>query len=205
MPAFLVLHYVLEFAQTRVHWWLMTSSHLILCHPFLLLPSIFPASESFPMSLFFSSGDQSTGASASASVLPMNIQGWFPLKWLIGSLCCPRDSQASSPAPLFKGINSLVLFLLYGPTLITIHDQWKDHSLDYMDLCQQCLCFSTHCLGLSSFSCQEVIVFWFHGCSHHPQWFWRPGRGNLSLLPTFPFYLPCSNGARCHDLSFFNI
>ena len=47
MPAFLVLHYVLEFAQTRAHWWLMTSSHLILCHPFLLLPSIFPSSRVF--------------------------------------------------------------------------------------------------------------------------------------------------------------
>ena len=87
-----------------------------------------------------------------------------------------------------------MLCLLYGPTLTTIHDHWKDHSLDYMDLCQQCFCFSTHGLGLSSFSFQEAFIFWFHGCSHHPQWFWRPGRGNLWLLPTFPFYLPCIMG-----------
>ena len=58
---------------------LMPSKHLILCHPLLLLPSIFPASGSFPMSQFFSSGGQSTGASTSASILPMNIQDWFPL------------------------------------------------------------------------------------------------------------------------------
>ena len=58
----------------------MPSNHLILCHSFLL-PSIFPGSGSFPMSQFFSSGDQSIGASASASVLPMNIQDWFPLGW----------------------------------------------------------------------------------------------------------------------------
>ena len=54
----------------------MTSNHLILCHPVLLLPSIYP---SFPMSQSFASGGQSTGVSASVSVIPMNIQGWFPL------------------------------------------------------------------------------------------------------------------------------
>ena len=56
----------------------MPSNHLILCHP-LLLPSVFPASGSFPVSQLFTSGGQSIGASASASVLPVNIQGWFPL------------------------------------------------------------------------------------------------------------------------------
>ena len=60
----------------------MPSSHLILCRPLLLLPPIPPASESFPMSQFFSSGDQSIGALPSASVLPMNIQHWFPLWWI---------------------------------------------------------------------------------------------------------------------------
>ena len=57
----------------------MPSSHLILCCPVLLLQS-FPASGCFPMSQFFTSGGQSTRASASASVLPMNIQDWFPLR-----------------------------------------------------------------------------------------------------------------------------
>ena len=56
---------------------MIPSNHLILCHPLLLLPSIFPASGSFPMSWFFALGGQSIGASA--SVLPMSIQGWFPL------------------------------------------------------------------------------------------------------------------------------
>ena len=57
----------------------MPSNHLILCHPLLLLPSIFPSIRSSPMSQLFASGGQSTGALASASVLPMNIQDWFPL------------------------------------------------------------------------------------------------------------------------------
>ena len=58
---------------------MMPSNHLILYHPLLLLPSIFSNIRVFPMSLFFASGGQSIRASASASVLPMNIQGWFPL------------------------------------------------------------------------------------------------------------------------------
>jgi len=59
----------------------MPSSHLILCHPLLLLHSIFPSMESFSMSQFFESGSPSIGVSASASILPMNIQDWFPLGW----------------------------------------------------------------------------------------------------------------------------
>ena len=99
------------------------SNHLTLCYPFLLLPSIFqpfnpstPASGSFPMSQFLASGGQSIGASASASVLLMDIQDWFPLR-LTWSPCNPRDSQESSPTPQFKSSNSLVLSFLYGPIL----------------------------------------------------------------------------------------
>ena len=57
------------------------SNHLVLCHPLLFLPQSCPASGSFLMSRLFASGGQSIGASALASVLPMNIQGWFPLGW----------------------------------------------------------------------------------------------------------------------------
>ena len=58
----------------------MPSSHLILWCPLLLLPSIFPSIRDFKMSCLFESDDQNTGASASASVLPVNIQGWSPLR-----------------------------------------------------------------------------------------------------------------------------
>ena len=87
----------------------------------------FPASGSFPMSQFFASGGQSTGVSASASVLAMNIQDWFPLGWTSGSPCSPGEC---SPTPQFKSINSAVLSFLYSPTLTSIHDYWKNHSLD---------------------------------------------------------------------------
>ena len=79
-PSFPVLHYLLEFAQTHVHWVsdAIQPSHALLSpSPFGLLS--FPASGSFPLILFFTSGGQNIGASVSASVLPMNIQDWFPL------------------------------------------------------------------------------------------------------------------------------
>ena len=60
---------------------MMPSSHLILCRPLLLLPSIFPSIRSFPVSQVFPSGGQSIGVSASTSVLPMNTQDWSPLGW----------------------------------------------------------------------------------------------------------------------------
>ena len=108
------------------------------CHPTISscvvpfsshLPS-FSASGSFQMSWFFASGGQSTGVSASTSVLPMNIQDWFPLGWTGWISSSPRDSQESSPTPQLKSINSLALSILYSPTLTSIHDHRKNHSLD---------------------------------------------------------------------------
>ena len=75
----------------------------------------FPAWRSFPMSQLFTSGGQRIGASA--SVLPVNIHGWFLLWLMVWSSCSPRDSQESSPAPQFESINSSALSLLYGLTL----------------------------------------------------------------------------------------
>ena len=88
-------------------WWchLTISSSVI---PFSSFLQSFPASRSFPMIPLFASGGQNIGASASASVLPMNIQDWFPLG-LTGCPCCPRDSQEYSLTPQFKSINSSVL------------------------------------------------------------------------------------------------
>ena len=104
----------------------MLSNDLILCHPLLFLPSTFCTSGSSPMSQFFASGSQRIGASASASVLLMNIQDWFPLG-LTGriSLQSKGLSQESSPTPQSKSTNSLVFSLLYGPTLTRIHDYWR--------------------------------------------------------------------------------
>ena len=123
---------------------MMPSNHLILCHPFLLLSS---ASGPFPMSQLFISGGQNIGASA--LILPMNIQLWFPLR-LTGliSWLSKGFSRVFSNTTVQK--HSLGLNLSYGPNFTSVHDYWKNHSFDYMDLCQQSdLCFLVHCLGLS--------------------------------------------------------
>ena len=120
-PGFPVLHYLLEFAQTHVlnQWRHPTISSSVT--PFSSCLQSFPASGSFPMSLLFASGGQIIGASVSASVLPMNIQGWFPLDPGFLPLLS-KNTQGSSPEPQFKRINSLALSLLYGPALTTTYD-----------------------------------------------------------------------------------
>ena len=115
----------------------MPSNHLIFCHPLLLLPSVFPNIRVFSNESALRIGWQSIAVSASTSVLPMNTEDWSPLGWTGWISISSRDSQESSPTPQFKSINSLVLSFLYSPTLISIHDYWKNHSLDWMDLCWQ--------------------------------------------------------------------
>ena len=115
------------------------------CHPaisssdtlFSFCFQSFPASGTFPVSQLFISGDQNTGASASASILPMSIQVFFfsPLQIDWFDLLAVQGTLRSLLQ--FEGINSLVLCLLYGSTLTTICDHWEDYSLDYMDLCWQ--------------------------------------------------------------------
>ena len=97
-------------------WWChpTISSSVI---PFFCL-QFSPASESLIVSQLFASSGQSI--TASASVLPVNIQGWFPLGSTSLICCSPRDSQESSQIPQFKSINSLLLSLFYGPTLASV-------------------------------------------------------------------------------------
>ena len=98
--------------------------------PFSSCLQSFPESGSFPISQFFASDGQSTGVSASASVLPVNIQDRFPWGWTGWISLLSRDSQESSPTSQFKSINSWVLSFLYSPTLTSIHDYWKNDSFD---------------------------------------------------------------------------
>ena len=112
-PGFLVHHQFPELAQTHVH---RVGDAIQPSHPLSppSLPSISrPASRSSPVSQFFTTGGQSIGASASASVLPINIKDWFPLG-LTGliSLQSKGLSQESSPTPQFKSINSELCSLL---------------------------------------------------------------------------------------------
>ena len=130
----------------------MLSNHLILCCPLLLLPSIFPSIGVF-------SSDSAlhirwtTAASASALVLPVNIQDWFPLE-LTGLITLQSKGLSRVFSALeFESINSFTLSLLYGPALTSIHDYWKNYSFDYMDLCWQVMSLLFNILS------RFVIVF----------------------------------------------
>ena len=110
----------------------MPSDHLILCHPLLLPPSVFPNIRVFSNESVFHirwpkywSFNFSTSSSSEYSELIS-----FRIDWLDLLSVSPRDYQESSPTPQFKSVNSSVLSFLYSPTLTSIHDYWKNHSLD---------------------------------------------------------------------------
>ena len=109
----------------------MPSNHLIPVHSLLLLPSIFPS-----ISVFSSESALrirwTKYWSFSFNISPSSeYSGLISFQdGLAGFPCSPRDSQESSPTPRFKSINSSALSFLYSPTLTSIHDYWKIHSLD---------------------------------------------------------------------------
>ena len=98
--------------------------------PCLLCLQSFPASGFFQMSQFFASGGQNIGVSTSASVLPMNIQDWFPLGWTGWISLQSKGLSRVFSNTTMQSINSSALSFLYGPTLTSIHDYWKNQSFD---------------------------------------------------------------------------
>ena len=132
-PGFPVLHHLLEFAQTHVH---RVSDAIQPSHP------LFPLS---PLALQHQGLFQLGTSHQVAKVLELQLQHQF-FQWifrvdflsdcLVWFPCSPRDPQESSLGPQFEGINSLVLRLLCGPILTSIHDYWEK-SFDYTDLCCQ--------------------------------------------------------------------
>ena len=127
----------------------MPSNHLILCDPFLLLPSIFPSSRVFSNESalcirwpkYWSFSFSISLSNEYSGLISFRID-WFDL------LASPRNSQESSPTPQFKSISSSGLSLLYGQTLTSIHDYWENHSFDYMNLCWQSNIYVIHMLAL---------------------------------------------------------
>ena len=142
-PGFLVLHYLPEFNANLcpLSWWCHPTISFFVT-PFSSCPQSFPASGSFPMNRFLASSGQSIGASASTSVLPMNIQGWFPLGLTILISLLSKGLLRVFSSTTVKSISSSMLSLLYGPAFTSLHDYWKNYSFEYMNLCWQwCLCF----------------------------------------------------------------
>ena len=130
MPGLPVYHHLLEFTQTHVHW---VGDAIQPSHPLSSpSPPVFNLSQHQGLFKWVSSSHQV------AKVLEFQLQHqssqWifrtdFLQDGLVGSPCSPRDSQESSPTPQFKSINSSALSFLYSPTLTSIHDYWKNHSL----------------------------------------------------------------------------
>ena len=129
--------------SSTVSWSLLNSYPLswwcCLCH--LLLPA---SSFAFNLSQHQCLFQWVTSSHQVPKVLELQLQHQF-FQWapgtdflkdgLVGSPCSPADSQESSPTPQFKSINSLAFSFFYSPTLISIHDYWKNHSFDYTNLC----------------------------------------------------------------------
>jgi len=130
-PGLPVHHQLLESTQTHVHW---VGDAIQPSHP-LSSPSLPALSLSQHQDLF----KWVSFSHEVAKVLEFqpqrhsfqrNPRADLLQNGLVGSPCSPRDSQESSPTPQFKSINSSALSFLYSPTLTSIHDHWKNHSLD---------------------------------------------------------------------------
>ena len=143
----------------------MPSNQFILCHPLLLLPSIFPGIRVFSIESVLSIRWPKYW-SFSFSISPSNEHPGlisFRMDWVdllavqgtLKSLLQHHSSKASS-----------VLSYLYSPTLTSIHDYWKNHSFDYTDLCQQCLCFLIYPCTKISLKIIKAIVYIYNVISH---------------------------------------
>ena len=148
MPASSVLHCLLEFAYIQVNW--VSDANWLSHHSLLLLLSVFPSIR------------------VSSNELVLCIR--WPKYWSFSFIISPSNEYSElisfrvdwfdllAVQRILKHLiqhhnsNTLILqtlSLLYGPTLTFVHDYWKNHSFDYMHICQQvCLCFLIHCLGL---------------------------------------------------------
>ena len=185
-PGFSVLHHLPEFVQTHVRW---VSDAIQPSHP-LLPPSPFALylsqHQGFSNELALHIRWPKYWSFSLASVLPMNTQGWLPLG-LTGliSLLSKELSEESSPAPQIESVKSLAISLLYGPTVIFIHDYWKNLSFDYMDIVGKVMCLVFNALSRLFIAVlprsKHLLVLWLQLPS---QWFWSPRKWNLTFSPS---------------------
>ena len=184
------------------------------CHPPLVYSVIpfssrlqsFPASGSFQMSQLFASGGHSIGASASTSVLLMNIQDWSPLGGLVGSPCSPSDSQESSPTPQFKSIiiwhSAFLMVQLSHPYMTT----GRTMALIRWTLVGKGMFLLFNMLSrlvIAFLPGARVLISWLQSPS---EVILEPPKNKVCwCFHCFPIYLPWSDGTACHDLSFFNV
>ena len=128
-PGLPVHHQWLKPTQIHVHW---VSDAIQPSHPLSSPSPTFNLSQHQGLfqSQFFASGGQIIGVSASASVLPMNSQGWSPLGWTGWIALQSKGLSRGSSSTTVQNINSSALSFLYSPTLTSIYNYWKNHSSD---------------------------------------------------------------------------
>ena len=172
--------------------------------PFTSCLQSFPASGSFPRSQFFTSGGQIIGVAASASVLPMNIQDWFPLGWTgwislqtkgLSSLLQHHSSKASILRhSAFFIVQISHPYMTIGKTIALTRQTFvgKVMSLLFNMLSRLVITFlpRSKCLLTSCLQSPSAVIL-------------EPPQNKVSHC--FPIYLPWSDGTRCHDLSFLNV
>ena len=171
----------------------LLSNQLISATLFSFCPQSFPASRSFPVSQFFTWGGQSIGVSASTSVLPMNIQVWFPLGWTgwISSLSRGLSRVFSNTTvqkhPFFGSE-------LSGPALISVHDYWKTIDLTVQTFVSKVMSLLYNMLSRFVIACHPrikcLLVSWLQSPSIvilEPKKIKTIGASTFS-----PFYLPFS-------------
>ena len=185
----------------------MPSNYIILCHPLLCLPSIFPASGSFQMSQLFTSGGQSIGISASTSVLPVNTQDWCPLGWtgwislqskgLSKSLLQHHSSKASIlQCSAFFTVQLSHPYMTTGKTIALTRPTFvgKVMSLLLNMLSRLVITFFPRS--------KRLLISWLQSPSavilEPPKIVWH-------CFHRFPIYFPWSDGTGCHDLRFLNV
>ena len=161
MPGFTVLHHLTVCSNSCPLSLVMLSTHLILCCPLLLLPSILASIRVFSKEWLIASGGQSIGLSATVAVPLKNIEGWFPL-----GLICLISVKSKGLSRVFSS-TTMQKHLFFGAhpslwsALTSAHDYWRNYNIDYIDLCWQSdvSAFLKHCLGLSLLFFQGASVF----------------------------------------------
>ena len=174
--------------------------------PFSSCLQSFPASGSFQMSQLFTSGGQSTGVSASASILPMNIQGWFPLGWTgwiylqFKRLSTVFSNTTAQKHHLLQCSAFFIVqlshpYMTTGKTIVLTRWTFVGKVMFFNMLSRLVIAFlpRSKCLLISWLQSSSAVIFGAQESqvSH--------------CFYCFPIYLPWSDGTGCHDLSFLNV
>ena len=205
-PGFLVHHQLPGLLKLMSMKSVMPSNQLILCCLLFLLTSVFPSFRIFSASQFFVSG----GQVLECQLQHQSFQGIFRTDFLqdglVGSPCSPRDSQESSPTPQFRSINSSILSFLCSPTLTSIHDYWKSHTLTRWTFVGKVMSLLFNKLSRLVITflprSKHLLISWLQ--SPFSVIFEPPKIKFLTVSIVSPS-MSCSNGTRWLDLSFLNV